>query len=251
MDFLSEVTLLQWSILIASALLVGINKTALPGIGVLPVVLLAQFFETRLSTGLQLIMLAATDLVAVCYYRRHADWRIVGRLMPFALCGLGLGVVTLLFISSEAMKPAIGLVVLGLMALNVVRKRMSPENLPSGLVIAGICGVLLGFTTQIANAAGPVAAIYFLALRLPKDKYMGCNAWTFLLINWIKLPIFIGEGRITFEALKIDALMIPFLLLGAWAGVKLLPKMPQRIFELVIEVLIFISAVRLVVDFFI
>ena len=73
-DILNHFTMLQIGTLMISAILIGINKTAIPGIGVLPVVLLTMAFEGRLSTGLQLIMLAMADLIAVAYYRRNADW---------------------------------------------------------------------------------------------------------------------------------------------------------------------------------
>ena len=130
-------------------------------------------------------------------------------------------------------------------ALNVLRARLAPEKIPSGSAVAAACGVTLGFTTQVANAAGPVAAIYFLAMKLPKEKYMGCSAWFFLIINWTKLPIFLWEGRITMEALKIDLMMIPFLLIGAALGILLLSRMPQKLFENIIQVLVVLTAIKL------
>ena len=244
-DLFNEFTFLQMLTLIVSAVLFGINKTAIPGIGVLPVVLLTMAFPARLSTGLQLIMLAMTDLLAVAWYRRHADWKIVLRLLPWAFAGLALGSWTLRYVSDEAMRPLLGAIVLILAALNLLRARLAPEKIPSGSAVAAACGVTLGFTTQVANAAGPVAAIYFLAMKLPKEKYMGCSAWFFLIINWTKLPIFLWEGRITMEALKIDLVMIPFLLIGAALGILLLSKMPQKLFENIIQVLVVATAIKL------
>ncbi len=244
-DLFNEFTFLQMLTLIVSAVLIGINKTAIPGIGVLPVVLLTMAFPARLSTGLQLIMLAMTDLLAVAWYRRHADWKIVLRLLPWAFAGLALGSWTLRYVSDEAMRPLLGAIVLILAALNLLRARLAPEKIPSGSAVAATCGVTLGFTTQVANAAGPVAAIYFLAMKLPKEKYMGCSAWFFLIINWTKLPIFLWEGRITMEALKIDLVMIPFLLIGAALGILLLSKMPQKLFENIIQVLVVATAIKL------
>ncbi len=244
-EIFENVTWLQLLTLAVSAVLIGINKTALPGIGVLPVVLLSMMFPTRLSTGLQLLMLAVTDLVAVAWYRRHADWGIVLQLLPWSFAGLGLGALTLRCLSDDTLRPMIGGIVLFLALLNYIRAKLPPEKIPSGAVIAGFCGVLLGFTTQVANAAGPVAAVYFLAMRLPKEKYMGCSAWFFLIINWTKLPIFIAEGRITMESFWIDLCMIPFLLLGAFAGITLLPRIPQKAFESIIQFLVIVTAFKL------
>ncbi|MCI5779524.1 MAG: sulfite exporter TauE/SafE family protein [Lentisphaeria bacterium] len=237
----------QLTVLCIAAVLIGINKTAIPGLGVLPVVMLTLFFETRMSTGVQLGMLALADLIAVSYYRKKADWRILLRLLPWALLGLavGSGVLRLIPDNGSVMRRVIGGIVLALMILSMVRKRIAPEKIPSGTGWSAFYGVMLGSTTQLANAAGPISSIYFLAMKLPKEKYLGCCAWFFLMLNWIKLPIFAWEGRVTAESVKLDLCMIPFLLLGGFLGIVLLRKMPQKIFEAVIQVLVVVAAVRL------
>ena len=52
LELLNDITLHQWAMLVAAAIMIGINKPAIPGIGILPVVALAAAFEARLSTGL-------------------------------------------------------------------------------------------------------------------------------------------------------------------------------------------------------
>ena len=239
---------LQMAALIIGAVLIGINKTAIPGLGVLPVVMLAMTFETQMSTGLQLGMLAMADIIAVAYYRRHADWKIVLRLLPWALAGLVIGSLLLNFVippGGNVMRRVIGIIVLALMVISFIHKRLKPDQIPSGKGFAAFFGVLMGSTTQLANAAGPVSSIYLLAMKLPKDKYLGCCAWFFLILNWIKLPIFIAEGRITWNSFQLDLLMIPFLIAGGALGILLLRKLPQKIFETVIQILVVVAAVRL------
>jgi uncharacterized membrane protein YfcA len=74
---------------------------------------------------------------------------------------------------------------------------------------------------------------------------MGTAAWYFFLLNWTKLPIFWSEGRITPESVRADLIMIPLLLVGAWIGIKLLNKMPQKLFEQIVLVLSAIAAAKL------
>ena len=95
-------------------------------------------------------------------------------------------------------------------------------------------------------------AVYLLAMRLPKEEYMGTCAWYFMILNWIKMPIFIMEGRITQEALLIDLPMLPIVLLGAFLGVLFLRKIKQKTFETAIQILIVLSALYLLFpkDFF-
>ena len=246
-ETISSLSSLQLSVLIVAAILIGINKTAIPGLGVLPVVMLTLVFETRMSTGVQLGMLALADLIAVSYYRKKGDWRILLRLLPWALAGLAIGSVILRLLpeNGAVMRRVIGGIVLALMGLSLVRKRLAPEQIPSGIGWSAFYGVLLGSTTQLANAAGPISSIYLLTMKLPKEKYLGCCAWFFLMLNWIKLPIFAWEGRVTLESVKLDLCMIPFLVLGGVLGITLLRKMPQKIFELVIQTLVIVAALRL------
>lgn len=247
LETISSLSLMQIVVLIIGAMLIGINKTAIPGLGVLPVVMLTLVFETRMSTGVQLGMLALADLVAVSYYRKQADWKILLRLLPWALAGIALGSLILRFIPTDGvvMKRTIGGIVLALMILSIIRKKVAPEKIPTGIGWSGFYGILLGSTTQLANAAGPVSSIYFLAMKLPKEKYLGCCAWFFLILNWIKLPIFALEGRVTWESVKLDLCMLPFLIFGGFLGIVLLKKLPQKIFEAIIQFLVLIASLRL------
>ena len=248
-EVISQFSTYQIVILCVCALLIGVNKTALPGIGILPVVLLADTFDSRLSTGMQLLMLAWADIMAVIYFRRSADWRIILRLLPWSLLGLGIGWWILGYIPPEnnaAMKLLIGWIVIGLLVLNFVRKRLDPEKIPSGIIPSAFYGSLMGSTTMLANAAGPVSAIYLLSMKLPKEQYMGSGAWLFLIVNWIKVPMFWYQGRITCEVLLADLWMIPLLVAGGFLGIVLFKRLPQKLFENIVMVLVVIAAVKMI-----
>ena len=75
---------------------------------------------------------------------------------------------------------ALGGILLALIALAFLRRQGklgSPES-PLPKPIAPATGVLGGFTTLIANAAGPVMNLYLLAIRLPKEVFLPTAAWT-------------------------------------------------------------------------
>ena len=246
--FWGDATPLQLAALCASAILIGINKTGVPGLGMLPVVLLTLTFEPRLSTGLQLLMLAAADVIAVSYYRRKANWKLICRLLPSAFAGLAIGSLTLRLIDDGWLRPIIGTIILLLAAFNFIKNRfIDPEKVPSHWAFAVVVGILAGFTTQVANAAGPVMALYLLAMRLPKTEYMGTCAWLFLILNWTKLPIFISEGRITLNSLRADLPMLPLVVLGGVLGIVFIRKIPQTTFNRIIEILVLLSAIKLLI----
>ena len=81
---------------------------------------------------------------------------------------------------------------------------------------------LAGFTTMIGNLAGPVSNIYFLAMRLPKNEFIGTAAWLFFIINVFKLPfhIFVWE-TVSMETLVLNSVMIPAMVIGFLIGVRI------------------------------
>ena len=93
----------------------------------------------------------------------------------------------------------IGAILLSMSAIHLFRKwrrRANDEadrlpHHPAFIIGTGIIG---GFATMIANAAGPVAALYFLASGLPKYAFIGTSAWFFFLANIFKIP-FMMESR--------------------------------------------------------
>ncbi len=241
----------DWSVanilvLMVAAILIGVNKTGVPGLGMIPVLLLADTFEPRESTGLQLLMLGMADIMAVAYYRRQGNWRIVLRLLPWALAGIGLGVLALQFFPDRAMKPVLAWTILIMVAFSYVAKYIKKmDKLPSHWGFSAFFGMFAGLTTHIANAAGPVMAIYLLSMKLDKKTYIGCAAWYFLILNWIKIPIFVCEGRITAKSMMADLSMIPFLIIGAALGILLLNRLPQKKFEQIVQGLAALGALKL------
>jgi len=93
---------------------------------------------------------------------------------------------------------------------------------PTNRIFSNSIGLLAGFTSMIGNLAGPFSSIYFLAMRLPKNEFIGTAAWLFFAINVFKLPfhIFVWE-TVTFKSLSLNLLLIPAVVLGFYIGVKL------------------------------
>ena len=77
----------QFAALAFCALLIGFSKTGIQGAVVVSIPMMALAFGAKESTGVILPMLCFADLIAVAYYRRDADWRLVLKLLPSAVVG--------------------------------------------------------------------------------------------------------------------------------------------------------------------
>lgn len=108
-------------------------------------------------------------------------------------------------------------------------------------------GVMGGFTTMIGNAAGGVMSVYLLSMRFDKLAFVGTNAWFFLIINYSKLPLQIfAWDNISAKTLLVDLTALPFIFLGAFVGIWLVKRIPERWYRLLIMAMTFVSTLVMV-----
>ncbi|HWA10321.1 MAG TPA: sulfite exporter TauE/SafE family protein [Opitutaceae bacterium] len=237
----------QWALAVTAAFLVGVSKTGISGLGMLFVVMFAQIMPAKQATGIVLPLLCFGDLVAVASYRQHANWSHLWKLFPWTAGGVVLGFLAMNRIDEHQARLLIGGIVIGLIGLHLVRRRRSGGGeTEHGIWFAPLVGVLAGFTTLVANAAGPLMAIYLLAMRLPKMEYMGTGAVFFMLLNLFKVPFMTYLGLINAHSFSLNLWLAPAVFAGALVGRKLLATINQRWFENLALALSALAAVDLV-----
>jgi uncharacterized protein len=243
MDF----SALNWSVLALAALLIGVSKTGMPGVGILAIAMAGIVLPTKTSTGFILPMLIVGDVFAVSYYHRHAVWKHLVRMLPYAVVGVIAGFFILRVVTEQQLKPILGGVILALLGLSYLSNRNGAiaSRLPEGWWFSAGMGLLAGATTMMANAAGPIMIVYLLAMRLPKDAFIGTGAWYFLLVNCFKVPFSAGLGLITPASLKFNLILAPAIVIGAILGILLAKRIPEKAFTIIVQILTVAAAVKL------
>ncbi|MDR2138688.1 MAG: sulfite exporter TauE/SafE family protein [Tannerella sp.] len=245
--FFSIQTPLAWGVLFLSAFLIGMSKTGIQGINMLMIPLMALAFGARPSTGVILPMLCFSDLLAVAYYRRSAEWKYIFRLLPSALGGFALALAVDSLVPPDRFRHLLAGCLAVVMIVMGRSEKGKKENSPAENRWYGPAfGLLGGFTTMIGNAAGPVMAVYLLSVKLPKYAFVGTGAWFFLIINWLKIPIQVfAWHNITVSSLLLNLYTVPFMLAGAVAGIYAVGKLPEKRFRSVITVVTVFSVLIL------
>lgn len=249
-DFTSfDLVLWDWLILGLCAFLIGVSKTGVPGFGILVVPLIASVLPAKTAVGLMLPMLIFADIFAAGYWRYHAQWKHLFRLIPWAFSGIIIAFFIMERINNEQLKLTIGIIVLAMLALRFRQNFLKPNSnetaVPTHWAFAASMGLLAGITTMMAHAAGPVMTIYLLSMRMPKKKFVGTTAWFFFVVNWLKVPFSARLDLITLETLKLDLCLFPIIFVGAVAGVVALKRIPQKIFDTLVLVLAAAAAIKL------
>lgn len=215
------------------AVLIGLTKTGIPGLGILVAALFANLMPAKQASGFVLPMLILGDVVAVWSYWRHADWRQLWRLMPWTALGVGIGWFAMSRIDDGQARLLVGIIVCTMTALHLWKRFRghNPEPDSHGPWFAPLMGVLAGITTLVANAAGPLMTLYFLAMRFDKMGFIGTSAVFFFVLNLFKVPFMCQLGLIDFESVKTNLMLAVFVWGGAYAGRHILRRLPQRLFE--------------------
>ena len=246
---MAELSWLAWALLGLAAIVVGLSKTAVPGAGTVAVAIFAAVLPAKQSTGTILLLLIVADLFAVLTYRKHTNWKALLGLAPAVIAGILLGVVFLFFADDVWVKKTIGVILLAVIAITLLRRRMGAQVSDDGphRVAAATYGTIGGFTTMVANAAGPVMSMYFLAARFPVKEFLGTAAWFFAIVNISKVPFSIGLGLITVPGLLIDLVLVPLVVAGALFGRWLAGRLNQTVFERLVITFTVIGALYLLI----
>ncbi len=254
--------------LVFAALLVGVSKTAVSGVGALSVALFAAVLPARESTGVLLPLLLVGDVLAVRAYRAHTDWPALLRLLPSVAAGVLLGAVFVAGTGDDTVRRTIGALLLTIVLHHLWRRRRarragdrgrgaSPAAVPSSgpgaaleadtgraaardaVAAAGrgayartlFFGLVAGFATMVANAGGPAMSLYLLSAGFTMLGFLGTGARFFLLVNLFKLPFSIGLGLLTSDGLVLDAVLVCAVPVGALLGRALVRRIGQARFD--------------------
>lgn len=268
---MEQLTATHWTLLAFGALIMGMSKGGLPGAGNLTVAIYALTLEDALgpqgvplSVGLLLPVLISADVAATVVYRRHAEWKYVARLLPFFLVGILVGWRIFGYFQVdagrvEALKIAIGAILLSMTALHFIlkwrrEKRGNGEKvgedgdaqLRGALALGAFLGLIGGVATMLANAAGPVAQLYLLAMALPKYAFIGTSAWLFLIVNVSKVPFMMDLDIITVESMSVSWWMFIPAVLGACVAPRVVRHLNQKLFEALVWFFIVLAGLRMI-----
>ncbi len=240
---------LQWIFAVLGAFMVGVSKSGITGLSILSVALFTHIFpSSKQASGIVLPLLIFGDLVAVLSYRRHTQWRYLWKLFPFTAAGVVLGYFALGRVSDRHARMMIGVIIVALAALSYWRRRSVRSEPQAGRlswVFAAAVGVVAGFITLVANAAGPLMAIYLISMRLPKMEYVGTAAVFFMCLNLFKVPFMVDLGLITAHSFGFNLALAPAVVTGAFVGRWLMARIDQALFEQLVLALSAVAGVLL------
>ena len=243
MEIFHAFTIGNWALICAAAFILGLAKAGLKGIDMLNVTIMAIVFGGKASTGIVLPLLCVADIFAVLYYNRHAQWNHFWKIIPWMAAGILIGVYVGKDLNEAVFRKVMAMIIIITVVIMMSMEFRKTTTVPTHPLFVASTGLVAGFTTMLGNLAGAFANIYFLAMRMSKNDFIGTAAWVFLVINLFKLPFQVFYWKnITSSSLQTDLVLLPALALGFWAGLKIVAKIKDDSYRKIVIVLTLIGA---------
>jgi uncharacterized membrane protein YfcA len=179
----------------------------------------------------------------VWFGRHELKWRPVIFFLITAIPLTIIGSYLFADIDSKNIKIGIG----GFLIMLVIYRRIKTKKIGLGEKGMLIGGGLTGFLSGLAGSAGPLGAAFFLGLNLTATAYVASEAFTALTMHLTKTIVYnkytlIGQTEF-YYGLFIGIAMI----LGSWAGKKIIEKLSKDKFIILVEILLLISGLQMII----
>ena len=222
------------ALLLAAVAFIAATLAAVTGFGGAAVLLpvLVAVFGMRESIPILTVAQLIGNGSRVWFNRHELDWHVVGWFalggVPFAFAG------AMLF----ARAPLSALTrLLGVFLILVVvwrRLRPGPPRRPPLRSFAFI-GAGASFLSALLGSVGPIMAPFFLAYGLVKGAYVGTEALATVVMHVVKLVAYGQTALLALPAAIAGLTLGPIMIGGSWAGKRIVDRLPERVFILLIE----------------
>jgi uncharacterized membrane protein YfcA len=247
--------ILFWLFVSVAIVVQGVSKSGFAGgAGILSLPLMMLVMPVDKVAAALLPLLILCDLNAIYHHRHNKDWPTVLRIFIPACAGILVGAAVWWKIGQEGVeayslliKRMVGVIAILFGVYIIARDRSMAwvSSHQAGPKTAVVAGVLSGFTSTIAHAAGPIVSLYVYSQGFGKTLFVGTVAWTFTLINLTKLPFYAYTGLIKTDVLLFDACLVFLIPLGSWLGHWMHHRVSEYWFSRIIMILTLIAGVQL------
>jgi uncharacterized membrane protein YfcA len=243
MEGLFEESITNWLLILLASFIIGLSKAGIKGIDMMNVTIMAIVFGSKTSTGIVLPLLCLGDVMAVAYYHRHAQWKHFWKLLPWMIIGILIGVYVGKDLNESIFRKIMAFIIVLTVVIMLFLEVRKNVTIPDNKLFVASMGLISGFTTMLGNLAGAFSNIYFLAMHMLKNDFIGTAAWVFLVINFFKLPFQVLFWKnITSSTLRIDLYILPALIVGFWGGIKIVARIKDTSYRKVVIILTLVGA---------
>ena len=212
------------------------------GLPMIAMPVLVALLGIRTAVPLMAIIILELQLLMIVRYRMALNVRTVWRISAAAVLGIPIGVLFLSRIPEGIMVTLLGLLLV-FYALYAIFKFPLPAL--KNRAWAYFFGFLGGMGGGAYNMAAPPMIIYADTQRWEPQLFKGNLQGYFLIIGIVAILTHTLSGNVNGDILRMSAIAIPLVLIGAVAGFSLDRFINAAVFRKIVLVLLFILGINL------
>jgi uncharacterized protein len=202
------------------------------GGGVLLLPVFTALFGLRVAVPMLTLTQLSSNGSRVWLNRRELRRPLIGW---FALGAIPCAVAGGLLLAHAPLSPLKRLLGAFLIAVVIWRRLGREPGKPAVPAFAAV-GAASGLGSALLGSVGPLTAPFFLALGLTRGAYIGTEAASALTMHLTKIATYGAGELLTAQVLLFGIALTPATLLGAWTGKKIVGRISDRIFVLLVEI---------------
>lgn len=199
-------------------------------------VLLLPVFTVLFGLRVAVPMLTLTQLSSngsrVWLNRRDLRWPLIGWFALGAVPCAVIGGLLLAHAPLAPLKKALGVFLIGVVIWRRLQRRPHEPATPAFAAV----GAASGLGSALLGSVGPLTAPFFLAIGLTRAAYIGTEAASALTMHLTKIATYGAGSLLTTQVLLFGAALTPATLGGAWVGRKIVGRLSDRVFVVLVEV---------------
>ncbi|MCX7743204.1 MAG: sulfite exporter TauE/SafE family protein [Flavobacteriales bacterium] len=195
-------------------------------------------FKTVLCiTGLMHVFSNSSKLIL---FRRHIEWKLFLKigLPSIVLVIIGAWLSQYIQIEHADLYLGIFLIVLSVVLLILPKIKIAPTLINS---ITG--GSIAGFTAGLMGTGGAIRGIVLSAFKLEKNVFIATSAAIDMGVDISRTIIYLWIYYLNFKLIWIIPVLLIISFIGSWIGKLILHHIPQKIFQLIVLILILIIGI--------
>ena len=245
---LGELGVWGWVLGCIAAFAVGLAKGGLSMIGMLGVPLMALVISPVQAAGILLPVYVVSDIGGLIAFRRSFDRAVLISLIPGMLAGVALGWATARLVNEAQVGLIVGLIGLAFSANAILRPALAARAARGPSAAGSFWGAISGYTSFVSQSGAPPYQIYVQPMQLEPMLFAGTTTIFFAITNAVKLIPYAALGQLSAQNLTISAVLALPALVGVWAGLWIIRRVPATYFYKFITWALVVVSAKLIWD---
>lgn len=208
------------------------------GFSLVSVPVLVVLLGPRTAVPIIILLNATANVVMFPLVKQAAQLRRIAPLIVAGVATIPLGMLLLLKLDPHTVKLVAGLVTI-LFALAFLAGFQRPVRTEKWAFAAA--GLISGTLNGLISTGGPPAVLFLTNQGVPKNAFRASLLAYFLFLSLASVPTFLAGGLLSIAVARYALMLVPAMFLGAFAGSKLLQKLPERTFRVTALVVVMLA----------